>query len=167
MGAGKSSVGARLARRLGRRFVDTDAEIERASDARISEIFEREGEAGFRARERAAIEALAAETCVVALGGGAIAQPGAREWLAERGTLVYLRAAPESLLRRVGNGCGRPLLEGADASERLTRLRSLLAERAPHYEAASIVVDTDDLSVDEVVCAIERRLGEASSEARP
>jgi 3-dehydroquinate synthase len=167
MGAGKSSVGAALARRLGRRFVDTDAEVERAGGMSVSEIFERQGETAFRTLERAAIEALEGETCVVALGGGAIAQPGAAEWLAARGTVVYLRARPESLLQRVGFGAGRPLLAGAEGPERLERLRELLAERAPHYESAAIVVDTDDLELDRVVEAVARQLADAPSEARP
>ncbi len=160
MGAGKSAVGQALARRLGRRFVDTDAEIERESGGGIREIFQREGEAGFRQREARAIEALRGEACVAALGGGAIAQPGAAERLCSSGIVVYLRARPESLLARVGNGSGRPLLEGADPGARLERLRALLAERAPHYESAAIVVDTDELSLDQVVHEVARCLAE-------
>jgi 3-dehydroquinate synthase len=166
MGAGKSSVGRALARRLRRRFVDTDAEIERASGMSVSEIFERQGEAVFRARERAVLEGLGGEACVVALGGGAIAQPGAAARLAARGTVVYLRARAESLLARVGDGSGRPLLEGAGGGERLERLERLLADRAAHYETASIVVDTDGLGVEEVAEAVARRLAAAGSEAR-
>jgi shikimate kinase len=160
MGAGKSSVGAALAHRLGCRFVDTDVEVERESGARISEIFEREGESGFRRREARAIAGLEGETCVAALGGGAITQPGAAARLASSGTVVYLRSRPESLLARVGNGGGRPLLEGADACGRLERLRALLAERAPHYESAAIVVDTDERSLEEVVEVVAQRLVE-------
>ena len=160
MGAGKSVVGAALARRLGRRFVDTDAEIERESGSGIPEIFEREGEAGFRRREARAIAALEGEDCVAALGGGAIAQPGAAARLAASGTVVYLRARPESLLARIGNGSGRPLLEGADRGGRLARLERLLGERAPHYESAAIVVDTDERSVEDVVAALVSELEE-------
>jgi len=166
MGAGKSRVGAELARRLGLRFVDTDSEIERARGLRIREIFEREGEGSFRALERDAIAGLSGQPCVVALGGGAIAEPGAAERLAGTGTLVYLRARPESLLARVGDAPGRPLLEGLAPGERLGRLRALLAERSPHYESATIAVDTDDLSVGEVAARVEERLREREAAAR-
>jgi shikimate kinase len=151
MGAGKSTVGAALARRLGVRFVDTDAEVVREAGASVAEIFEREGETAFRWRERRAIEALRSEPCVVALGGGAIAQPGAADLLRKSGTVVYLRARPESLAARVGRAAGRPLLAGASADEQLERLRTLLAERAPYYESADLVVDTDGAAVGEVV----------------
>jgi shikimate kinase/3-dehydroquinate synthase len=160
MGAGKSAVGEALARRLGRRFVDTDAEIERESGAGIPEIFRREGEVGFRRREVRAIEGLGGEDCVAALGGGAIAQPGAAERLAASGIVVYLRARPESLLGRIGNGSGRPLLEEAGPGGGLERLEELLRERGPHYETAAIVVDTDDRSVEEVVEALVAELAE-------
>ncbi len=160
MGAGKSAVGEALARRLGLRFVDSDAEVERESGAHIPEIFRREGEPGFRRREARAIEALRGEACVAALGGGAIAQPGAAERLGSSGTVVYLRARPESLLARVGNGSGRPLLVGGDPDARLERLGALLAERAPHYESAAIVIDTDELSLEQVVEAVALRLAE-------
>src|SRR5262252_6548436 len=89
MGAGKSTVGPALARRLGRRFVDTDAEIERERGAAVAEIFAREGEPATR---------LCAEPVVAALGGGALAQPGVADAAARAGTLVWLRARPETLL---------------------------------------------------------------------
>lgn len=158
MGAGKSAVGPRLAERLGRGFADTDAEVERSAGATIAEIFAREGEGGFRERERAAIEALAACSDVVALGGGAIAQVGAPERLATSGTVVYLRAAPETLLARLGSCATRPLLHGLSRAGRLARLTELLAERAASYETAAIVVDTDELDADEVADAVLARL---------
>src|SRR5262245_8209870 len=110
MGAGKSTVGPALARRLGRRFVDTATALERECRAPVAEIFEREGEAGFRARERAAVARLCAEPVVAALGGGAVAQPGVAEAAARAGTLVWLRARPETLLARIGDAAARPLL---------------------------------------------------------
>lgn len=162
MGAGKSSVGAALARRLGRRFVDADAEIERAAGRRIAEIFAGEGEAGFRAREREAIERLGGAEAVVALGGGAFAQPGVPERLLASGEVVYLRARPETLLERLGEAADRPLLAGLAREERRARLAALLAERAPAYARATLAVDTDGLSVDEVAVAVAARLfGEA------
>lgn len=154
MGAGKSQVGALVAERLRRDFVDTDAMIERAAGIRIAELFTREGEAAFRKREREAIEKLAGGALVVALGGGAIAQPGARERLAESGTIVYLRARPETLLGRIGDCADRPLLKGLSKEDRVRRITELLAERSSSYEQASVVVDTDALSPGEVADAI-------------
>ncbi|UCE87893.1 MAG: shikimate kinase [Deltaproteobacteria bacterium] len=158
MGAGKSAAGARLAQRLGREFVDLDAELERSAGRGIAEIFDAEGEEGFRARERAAIESVAGKPAVVALGGGAIAQPGMSERLAASGTVVYLRARPETLLERVGDAAGRPLLEGLDREQRRLRIRALLARREPAYRSARIVVDTDGRSVDEVADSLAREL---------
>jgi shikimate kinase len=158
MGAGKSTVGARLAQRLGRRFVDTDAEVERAAGCRVAEIFEREGEAAFRRREREAIEACAGAAAVVALGGGAISQPGARERLARTGVVVYLRARPQTLLARVGEAASRPLLRGLSHEGQLARLEELLAQRRDAYESATIVLDTDGLAPEAVVEAIAKRI---------
>jgi shikimate kinase len=162
MGAGKSAVGEALARRLGRGFVDGDAEVERLAGMTIPEIFEREGEAGFRARERAVLDALAGQPLVVALGGGAIAQPGAAERLLASGTVIWLRARPASLLERVGEGEGRPLLQGLDSGGRLARLRELLARREPHYARAQIVVDTDDAGPEQIAAALAARLEAAA-----
>jgi len=161
MGAGTGAVGARLAARLGRPFVDTDAEIERRDGASIPALFASEGEAAFRRRERAATDAVAGRPAVVALGGGAIAQPGAAQRLARSGTVVWLRGRPESLLRRLGDAADRPLLAGAAPAERAARLRALLAERARHYATASVVVDTDGLDVE----AVTERVIDALSEA--
>jgi shikimate kinase len=158
MGAGKSTVGRGLARRLGRHFVDTDLEVERSAGASVAEIFAREGEPAFRRREREAIERVGGEGAVVALGGGAIQQPGAREHLAGTGTVVYLRARPETLLARVGDPDSRPLLAGLPPARRLERLRELLAERRAAYESASIVLDTDAIAAGEVVEALAQKI---------
>ncbi|HEY8154266.1 MAG TPA: shikimate kinase [Myxococcota bacterium] len=159
MGSGKSTVGPLLARRLGRRFIDTDAEVERAVGNRVAEIFEREGEPAFRSYEREAIEACAGEAAVVALGGGAIEPPGVRERLAETGTVVYLRARPETLLARVGDPDSRPLLRRLSPAGRALRLEELLARRREAYESASIVIDTDDLAPAAVVEQLAERIG--------
>lgn len=161
MGAGKSSVGRALARRLRLPFRDTDAEIERAAGRSVAEIFASEGEAGFRARERAAAEASADRRAVVALGGGAIAQPEIAAIVSRAGTIVYLRARPETLLARVGAAQERPLLAGLRADERLERVRSLLAEREAAYAGAQVCVDTDGSSVEDLVDEILERLGAA------
>ncbi len=164
MGAGKSAVGVELAARLGVRFVDTDAEVERAAGASVAEIFAREGEASFREQERAAIAAVAGERAVVALGGGAVAQPGVGAQLAASGTRVWLRARPETLAARVAGGSEeRPLLRGLDAGGRRQRLAALLAEREPHYAASEIAVDTDDLAPEEVGVLLAERLAGAAA----
>ena len=158
MGAGKSTVGPALARRLGHRFVDTDVEIERAAGCSIADLFATEGEDVFRRRERAAIDAWAGKPAVVALGGGAIAQPGASAHLARTGTVVYLRARAETLLARLGDCSGRPLLEGVSPGDRLERVKALLAERAVAYESAALVIDTDALSAQALVDEAGRRI---------
>jgi len=158
MGAGKSAVGRSLARSLGLRFVDSDDEVARRSGCSVSEIFEREGERGFRARERELIEAVAGEEAIVSLGGGAVSQPGAVNRLAAAGTLVYLRARPETLLARIGNARDRPLLAGLDPREREACLAELIDARNDANEAAAIIVDTDDLGIDEVAGRVAQRL---------
>ncbi len=162
MGAGKSAVGPLLARELDRPYVDTDAEVEREAGATVAELFAREGEAAFRKREREAVEAVAGREVVVALGGGAIAQPGATARLAATGRIVYLRARPETLLARLGDAEARPLLAGLDAAGRLARITDLLAQRASSYEAAALVVDTDGRSPADVARLVLRGLGEGA-----
>jgi len=159
MGAGKSAVGRALAQRLGRPFVDSDAEIEAAAGRPIPAIFAAEGEPGFRARERAVLAQLAGRNAVVALGGGAIAQPGAGRLLARSGRVVWLRASPRTLLARVGDGAGRPLLAGRDERGRLRELARLLKARARHYAAADLAVETDGLAVEAVAAEIAAWLG--------
>jgi shikimate kinase len=143
MGAGKSSVAVELGKKLGLAVFDSDAVIQDEAQMTIPEIFAREGEAGFRARERAAIEALARRGGVVALGGGAMTQPGAPERLRASGVVVYLRARAETLARRVGSGASRPLLAGLDAAARLAKLRELMAQREPAYMHAHHIVDAN------------------------
>jgi shikimate kinase len=167
MGAGKSTVGPALARRLGVRFVDTDAEIEREAGLAVSEIFARDGEDAFRAREREAIEALAGRPAVVALGGGAIARAGMPERLAATGTVVYLRAEPATLARRLGDARERPLLADLDPEGRRQRVEQLLATREAAYRSAALTVDTDERSAQEVVEAILAGLSGARDGATP
>jgi len=150
MGAGKTTVGERCARRLDRPFVDTDEIVVATSGQTVAELFATEGEAGFRARERAAlVDACAApEPLVVACGGGAVLDAENRATMRAAGVVVWLRASPGQLADRVGDGAGRPLLAGAPSVETLERLAAL---RAPAYEAAAhVVVDTDGLAPDAV-----------------
>ena len=141
MGAGKSTVGRLLARRLKLRFFDSDHEIERRCGVKIPVVFEIEGEAGFRAREAQIIAELTAlDSIVLATGGGAVLSAQNRQHLTERGFVVYLRASPEDLYERVRHDRNRPLLATADP---LARLRELFAERDPLYrEVADLVLET-------------------------
>ena len=161
MGAGKSTVGAALARRLGLDFVDSDEEIECAAGKPIAQIFQADGEAAFRKIEsRVVLELAAGAPLVAALGGGAISRPGMAEKLAHSATVVYLRASPEQLLDRVGDGAKRPLLTGLDRESRLARLRAFAEERESSYLTARVVIDTDGATIPEVVCDIVERLSQ-------
>jgi len=146
MGAGKTTVGRLLARRLKRPFFDSDHEIEHRCGVRIPLIFDIEGEAGFRAREAQVIADLCMrEGIVLATGGGAVLSGENRRQLAAHGKVIYLHARPGYLWQRVRHDRNRPLLATADP---LRRLESLYAERDPLYrEAADIVFDTGKQSV--------------------
>lgn len=140
MGAGKSTIGRRLATRLGVDFVDADAEIEAAAGCSIEDIFEIHGEAAFRDGERRVIaRLLEGPVHVLATGGGAFCDPRTRAEIRARGISVWLRADLDLLLRRVARRNNRPLLKNGDMRETLERL---LAERSPLYAEADIVVDT-------------------------
>ena len=150
MGAGKSRVGRELSRRCGLRLVDADTEIERGAGTSIQDIFDNEGEAGFRKREREALETLLGDDGIVlATGGGAVLDAGTRSLMMQRGFVVHLHASPAVQLARVAGDTARPLLQTADPG---AVLRALATERAPHYAAvAGLCIDTDELDPAEVV----------------
>jgi len=146
MGAGKTTVGRLLAKRLKRSFYDTDEEIERRCGVRIPVIFDIEGEAGFRAREKQVITELCElENAVLATGGGAVLAEENRRIIAARGIVVYLHARPPHRWQRVRHDRNRPLLATADPQQ---KLEALYAERDPLYrEIADLVIDTGKQSV--------------------
>lgn len=153
MGAGKSSVGRTLARKLAKNFIDSDQEIERRTGVTVAWIFDQEGEAGFRTRERALIRELVhRKNVVLATGGGVVLSSASRRLLSRSGLVVYLHCSPEQLLRRVAQNGSRPLLASADP---LVTIRNLLAEREPLYrEIADFTVDTEGQMVSAVVRTI-------------
>jgi len=153
MGAGKSAVGRQLARTLHLSFMDSDDEIESRTGVDIPFIFEKEGEAGFRKREVAAIDDLTKiDGVVLATGGGAIVDPESRSRLGGRGFVVYLFTSVDQQLARTSKGRARPLLENGDRRE---ILEGLLLERDPLYrEIADLVVDTDGRRVHSVASEI-------------
>lgn len=145
-GCGKTSVGRALARRLKLPFVDSDAAIEQRIGGPIRDFFQARGEAAFRDIEEQVIDELTrGEALVLATGGGAVLRPANRQHLKGRATVLYLRASPEYLARRLRNDTKRPLLQVANP---LQRLRELHAERDPLYrECAHFVFDTHGLSL--------------------
>jgi shikimate kinase len=157
MGSGKSAVGRQLARRLRLDFVDADAEIESRTGVDIAYIFEREGEQGFRAREKDVLDELSRRAgVVVATGGGAVLDVETRARLRERGRVVYLRASIDQQLARTRHGTHRPLLMNPDPRGTLERL---MAVRAPLYEEiAEIVANTDGRKVTTVVEDVLRQM---------
>ena len=159
MGAGKTSVGRALAKRLHKTFYDTDQEIERATGVKIPVIFEIEGEAGFRAREAKLLAELVRRTNIVlATGGGAILSEENRRLLAERGTVIYLRAAVLDLWQRTHHDKNRPLLHTDDP---LKKLQELFAQRDPLYrEVADVIIDTGNQSVGNLAHKLEQRLAQ-------
>lgn len=150
MGAGKSTIGRRLAKKLNLQFCDSDQAIENRTGVRIALIFEIEGEEGFRRREAEVIEELTGQSDIVlATGGGVVLSPENRKNLAERGVVVYLRAGIKQLLKRTTRDNKRPLLNMDNPRE---KIEEILKTRAPLYEQiADLIVDTDRRPVAQVI----------------
>ena len=150
MGAGKTTIGSQLARKLRFDFLDLDQELERRTGASVSLIFEIEGESGFRARECRLLDELTLlERTVLATGGGAVLSDENRQWMSERGFVVYLKTPLDMLIERTRYDNSRPLLRTGDPAK---TLGDILKTREPLYiEVADLVIDTGTLSVKQVV----------------
>ncbi len=162
MGSGKSAVGKRLSQILNRDFIDTDRIIEERSGVEISLIFEKEGEAGFRQRETAALEyALTQRSAVIATGGGIVTQACNRQLLSTEAIVVFLHTTPNQQYERTRYNTARPLL---DVDNPLERLEELWLERSPLYSAlAHIVVKTDGKRVPQVAKTISHELNKLNT----
>lgn len=154
MGSGKSTVGEGLARRLDIPFYDTDIEIVARIGCSIGELWGVEGEGAFRDLEASEVARLAGREAVVATGGGVVLRPENVAAMRDSGPVVWLRTSVEELAARVGVGDGRPLLAEAPVEERMS---AVLDERRALYEtAASIIVETDGMTAEQVVGEVER-----------
>ncbi len=165
MGSGKSSVGRRLANRLGLAFVDADTEIETAAGMTIPEIFAQRGESEFRNGERRVISRILTTRAplVLATGGGAFMNAETRARIADLGISIWLKAEPEVLMRRVRKRSNRPLLQTADPD---ATLRAMLAEREPVYALSDLTLvsrdEPHDVVVTAAIAALDRHLGQSS-----
>ncbi len=150
MGAGKSTIGRMLAKRLKWKFYDSDHEIERRTGVNIPLVFDIEGEQGFRKRENKIIDELTSHSGIIlATGGGAVLNPKNREYLTERGFVIYLKSGIDQLLKRTAKDQKRPLLQTDDPA---AKLQEILSEREPFYrEVANLIIETDKHTVKSIV----------------
>lgn len=150
MGAGKTTIGRQLAKKLSAKFHDSDHEVEKRTGADIPWIFEIEGEAGFRKRESQIVsELVQQDNIVLSTGGGVVLNPENRKVLKENGYIIYLQSSPEKLYMRTAGDKRRPLLQG---DGKLDQIKRILKEREPLYEdLANEVINTDKLTVKQIV----------------
>jgi shikimate kinase len=160
MGAGKTTVGRQLAKRLGKTFYDADREIEARTGVPVAVVFDIEGEPGFRKREAEVLEHLTAlDDVVLATGGGAVLDPRNREHLRSRGFVIYLHALPGILWQRTRTDKSRPLLQGEDPRG---RLEALYALRDPLYrDVADLVIETGRQGIGPLLSQVLARFDEA------
>ena len=160
MGSGKSTVGKKAAKALAYTFLDTDSLIEQAEGMTISKLFEEKGEPYFREQETETIRRLMEEPKgnIIATGGGLPMREGNDKLLKELGTVIYLKAETETLMKRLSGDTARPLLQNGDLREKID---TMLAIRGPVYErVADVILETDNMSFYEIICRIEKLLAE-------
>ena len=159
MGSGKSTVGRKAAKAVEYNFLDTDVLIEQEEGMSITKLFEEKGEPYFREKETETIRRLieGPKGNIIATGGGLPMKEGNAELLKELGTVIYLKAETETLMKRLsGSGDSRPLLQHGDLRN---KIETMLAIRGPVYEAAAdLVLQTDNMSFYEIICQIEKQL---------
>ena len=160
MGAGKSVVGKLLAEKLERKYYDTDSLIEKAVDKTISELFEESGEEQFRSVESSVLKKVSLEkNAVISCGGGLLLQEENRKIMSETGTSIFLDTSPETLLNRlIKLNDNRPLLKGLSDTEKLDKIKEMLADRLPLYRSSDYSVKTDNNSIEDVVSAVIKDL---------
>ena len=149
MGAGKTTIGRQLAKKLSKEFYDSDHEIEKHTGADISLIFELEGEEGFRKRESQLLkEIVSNKNIVLSTGGGAVLDPENRKLLSDNGIIIYLKSTAEKLYRRIADDKRRPLIQTDD---RLNKIKKILEEREPLYQSlANEIIETQELSIKQI-----------------
>ena len=149
MGAGKTTIGRQLAKKLSKEFYDSDHEIEKHTGADISLIFELEGEEGFRKRESQLLkEIVSNKNIVLSTGGGAVLNPENRKLLSDNGIIIYLKSTAEKLYRRIADDKRRPLIQTDD---RLNKIKKILEEREPLYQSlANEIIETQELSIKQI-----------------
>lgn len=161
MGTGKTTIGRQVSRRLNMKFVDTDQEVEHVTGLTVREIFDKFGEIRFRSEEKAAVVRVCRnDEQVIATGGGVVLNPENIKELEKNGIIICLSASPEVIHQRTKNKKNRPILNTDDP---LQTIRDRLAERKPLYEAAGVMVDTDNRSIEEVVTEVIRIYRECSA----
>ena len=149
MGAGKTTIGRQLAKKLSKEFYDSDHEIEKHTGADVSLIFELEGEEGFRKRESQLLKELVSnKNIVLSTGGGAVLDPENRKLLSDNGIIIYLKSTAEKLYRRIADDKRRPLIQTDD---RLNKIKKILEEREPLYQSlANEIIETQELSIKQI-----------------
>lgn len=158
MGSGKSTVGRKAAKAVDYNFLDTDALIEEEEGMSIAKLFEEQGEPYFREKETETIKRLLEKPKgnIIATGGGLPMREGNAALLKQLGTVIYLKAETETLVRRLSGDTVRPLLQNVDLQE---KIETMLSIRGPVYEAcADVVLQTDNMSFYEIICRIEKIL---------
>ncbi len=158
MGTGKTAVAKGLAEKLDYDFLDTDEMVEVETGKSITQIFEAEGEAGFRTYEKRMLKrALERDQIVIATGGGAVIDADNRKLMKEKSFVIALSASPEMILERVSSVNQRPLLDEKD-KDRLKRIKEMISHRSPFYAQANRIIDTTVHSVPEIVESISKIL---------